>query len=233
MEMIELFGFADELRSKDCLDLIDKFVTLFSVLPLAAVIENKVFVCHGGLISYPRDEEYIVSLQEISSIKRGCKNPYDRAESDPTHQLLWNDPIPDSNNLHTDQRVKRGIPFSVQVTKSFLAFNGLQLIVRSHQFKDKGYELIHEGKVITVFSAPNYCGDGLNQGAIVEFTDSVTMTPNIKQIDAKHYPMEVCAFELFALLAKLEACQIKVKEEQCKKKKKETNSRLLMIIPQQ
>jgi len=43
------------------------------------------------------------------------------------------------------------------VSHAFLNNNKLELLVRSHEMKQEGYEVEHEGKVITIFSAPNYC----------------------------------------------------------------------------
>lgn len=43
------------------------------------------------------------------------------------------------------------------VTRRFLEDNQLQVLVRSHEVKEEGYEVAHDGYCITVFSAPNYC----------------------------------------------------------------------------
>ena len=43
------------------------------------------------------------------------------------------------------------------------------MLVRSHEMKDNGYEEDHNGRVITIFSAPNYCDQMKNQGAFIRF----------------------------------------------------------------
>lgn len=45
----------------------------------------------------------------------------------------------------------------LNVHQAFLDGNGLELVVRSHEVKEEGYEVEHGGRLITVFSAPNYC----------------------------------------------------------------------------
>lgn len=44
------------------------------------------------------------------------------------------------------------------------------MVVRSHEVKDNGYEEDHEGQLVTVFSAPNYCDQMGNKGAFIKFT---------------------------------------------------------------
>jgi serine/threonine-protein phosphatase 5 len=50
----------------------------------------------------------------------------------------------------------RGFYRFADVTENFLKRNSLDYVVRSHEVKDMGYEVAHDGKCITVFSAPNY-----------------------------------------------------------------------------
>jgi len=69
--------------------------------------------------------------------------------------LMWADPQPTPGRLPSKRGM--GCSFGPDVTERFLKDNDLNLIVRSHEVKQNGYEEEHGGKVITVFSAPNYC----------------------------------------------------------------------------
>ena len=202
------YGFLKELENKgyDVSILGDILAQLFAALPLAAVLEEAVFVTYGGLITQPdpandNQPSGKVSLAEIQAIERFEVDIRSIGFERPQHQLLWNDPISDdilplyvpsvsSSPPLKLKRVRRGTLFSSVATKEFLAHNQLQLVIRSHQEVLAGYQYHHDEKVITVFSAPNYCGDGENQGALIEFSDAVTMQPCIKQFEAVHYPVK-------------------------------------------
>ncbi|XP_028343483.1 uncharacterized protein, partial [Physeter macrocephalus] len=79
--------------------------------------------------------------------------------------LLWSDPSPIPGRSPS----KRGVAcqFGPDITASFLKQNNLKLVIRSHEMKDEGYEVEHNGKLITVFSAPNYCDQMKNKGAFI------------------------------------------------------------------
>ena len=75
-----------------------------------------------------------------------------------------------------DQRGSSGVIWGPDVTRRFLENNSLEYIIRSHEVKDNGYEVTHDGKCITVFSAPNYCDTMGNKGAFITL-DGGDMTP--------------------------------------------------------
>jgi hypothetical protein len=90
-------------------------------------------------------------------------------------ELLWSDPQP----MYGRSPSKRGVgcQFGPDVTRRFLENNCLEYIIRSHEVKDNGYEVTHDGKCITVFSAPNYCDTMGNKGAFITLKGN-DMTPN-------------------------------------------------------
>lgn len=102
-------------------------------------------VMHGGLFS--RDD---VTLQEIREIDRNRQPPDEGLMC----ELLWSDPQPQMGRAPSKRGV--GVQFGPDVTQNFLRINSLDYIVRSHEVKNEGYEVGHDGKCITVFSAPNY-----------------------------------------------------------------------------
>ena len=172
--MNRIYGFEGEVKAKFDDKIFQLFLEVFGHLPLAAVIENKVFVTHGGI---PVDA---VTLDEIRKIKRGCEPPESGLMSD----LLWSDPQPFPGKSPS----KRGVGFSFgpDITNAFLQKNGLSLLVRSHEVKDEGYLVEHGGKCVTVFSAPNYCDSMGNKGAFIHFDES--LEPKFIQYDSVPHP---------------------------------------------
>ncbi|PWA63702.1 serine/threonine-protein phosphatase 5 [Artemisia annua] len=174
--MNKIYGFEGEVRSK----LSDKFVELFAEvfchLPLAHVINEKIFVVHGGLFSTDG-----VKLSDIRAIDRFCEPP----EEGLMCEILWSDPQPNPGRGPSKRGV--GLSFGGDVTKRFLKDNNLDLVVRSHEVKDEGYEIDHDGKLITVFSAPNYCDQMGNKGAFIRF-EAPTMEPKIVTFSAVPHP---------------------------------------------
>ncbi|KAK9052579.1 hypothetical protein SSX86_029208 [Deinandra increscens subsp. villosa] len=174
--MNKIYGFEGEVRSK----LSDKFVELFAevfcYLPLAHVINEKIFVVHGGLFSTDG-----VKLSDIRAIDRFCEPP----EEGLMCEILWSDPQPNPGRGPSKRGV--GLSFGGDVTKRFLKDNNLELVVRSHEVKDEGYEIEHDGKLITVFSAPNYCDQMGNKGAFIRF-EAPAMEPKIVTFSAVPHP---------------------------------------------
>ncbi|KAK4714533.1 hypothetical protein R3W88_020440 [Solanum pinnatisectum] len=174
--MNKIYGFEGEVRSKLSEIFVELFAEVFCCLPLAHVINEKVFVVHGGLFSVDG-----VKLSDIRAIDRFCEPP----EEGLMCELLWSDPQPQPGRGPSKRGV--GLSFGGDITKRFLQENNLDLVVRSHEVKDEGYEIEHDGKLITVFSAPNYCDQMGNKGAFIRF-EAPDMKPNIVTFSAVPHP---------------------------------------------
>lgn len=173
--MNKIYGFEGEVKAKYDDKMFVLFLEVFSHLPLAATIENVIFVTHGGIPPTP------TTLEEIRTVKRNYDNP---PESGLMSDLLWSDPQPFAGKSPS----KRGVGFSFgpDITQAFLEQNNLQLLVRSHEVKEEGYLVEHGGKTITVFSAPNYCDTMGNKGAFIHFDAS--LEPKFTQFSAVPHP---------------------------------------------
>ena len=154
--MNRLYGFEKECLSKYNNDIFTMFSDLFCTLPVGHIIGNKVLVVHGGLFG---DET--VTIEKIQSFNRVGQPP----EFGPMNDILWSDPMDQNGFAPSPRGVTK--TFGPDITNNFLKREGLDLLVRSHQMQMEGYLVQHNGKCITVFSAPNYVGRMGNKGAIV------------------------------------------------------------------
>lgn len=59
--------------------------------------------------------------------------------------------------------------------------------MRSHEVKDEGYQVEHDGHLVTVFSAPNYCDQMGNKGAFVKFK-GCDMVPHFTTFTHSKHP---------------------------------------------
>ncbi|KAE9362136.1 hypothetical protein PF008_g347 [Phytophthora fragariae] len=180
-------GFEDEVWAKysgadeDDLErparVFESFQTLFESLPLCAVLQQKIFVVHGGLFS--RDN---VTLAHLRGISRKREPPLHQTnfEDKIFEDMLWSDPRP----IQTRQPSERGagVEFGVNVTNNFCLVNKIALIIRSHECVVEGFEILHGGRLITLFSASRYCGTQMNKGAFL--TLGPDLQPEIQQFYA-------------------------------------------------
>lgn len=177
--MNKIYGFEGEVKYKYDQVIMSVFTEVFQWLPLAAVLSDQVFIVHGGLSTI---NDGSVTLAEIDAIQRNREPPESGLMSD----LLWSDPQPQLGKSPSKRGV--GYSFGPDITNNFLQTNSLSLVVRSHEVKEEGYVVEHSGKCITIFSAPNYCDQMGNKGALIRFSEEKNMVPEFIQFTAVGHP---------------------------------------------
>ena len=55
----------------------------------------------------------------------------------------------------------------------FLEKHDLDLLVRAHQVVEDGYEFFAGRRLVTLFSAPNYCGEFDNAGGMISVNEDL------------------------------------------------------------
>lgn len=157
-----IYGFHDECKRRYSVKLWKTFQDVFNCMPVAALIDNKIFCCHGGLSPTLR------SLDQLKRISRPC----DVQETGLLCDILWSDP--DSSVVGWAPN-ERGVSyvFGVDVLAQFLQKMDLDIVVRGHQVVEDGYEFFGRRGLVTVFSAPNYCGEFDNAGAVMNVDENL------------------------------------------------------------
>ena len=166
-----IYGFFDECKRRYSVKLWKNFIDCFNCLPIAAVIDDSIFCCHGGL------SPELIFVNQIKNIIR----PTDVPEYGMLCDILWSDPSENENMNEFFGFNERGISvtFSKKSLKNFLNDNNLELLCRAHQVVEQGYEFYGNNSCVTVFSAPNYCGMFDNSGAMMVVDENLKCSFNI------------------------------------------------------
>ncbi|KAF9237342.1 Metallo-dependent phosphatase-like protein [Melanogaster broomeanus] len=163
-----VYGFYDECKRRCNIKTWKTFIDVFNCLPIAAVVASKIFCVHGGLSP---------SLHSMDDIKR-IQRPTDVPDYGLLNDLLWSDPSDTALDWEDNER---GVSycFGKAVINEFLVRYDMELICRAHMVVEDGYEFWNDRTLVTVFSAPNYCGEFDNYGACMSVSEDL-----------------LCAFEL-------------------------------------
>ncbi|GAA99553.1 uncharacterized protein L969DRAFT_86814 [Mixia osmundae IAM 14324] len=163
-----VYGFYDECKRRCNIKVWKTFIDVFNCLPIAAVVASKIFCVHGGL------SPSLGAMDDIRKIRR----PADVPDYGLLNDLLWSDPSDTALDWEDNER---GVSycFGKAVIQQFLANYDFDLICRAHMVVEDGYEFWNERTLVTIFSAPNYCGEFDNFGAVMSVSEDL-----------------LCAFEL-------------------------------------
>lgn len=172
-QLTSFFNFRIETLEKFDLEVYERIMESFDLLPISCIVNNKFFCVHGGI------SPSIRYLKDINGIDRKTEIPNKGGFCD----LLWADPLDTEVGTSVEKFRHNTIRecsffYSVAAANEFLKDNKLICIVRAHEAQIDGYKM-HKWNgnsefpvVITIFSAPNYCDVYGNKGAILKLINN-------------------------------------------------------------
>ncbi|XP_040122475.1 serine/threonine-protein phosphatase with EF-hands 1 [Oryx dammah] len=189
-----------KLHGKKILQILEE---VYTWLPIGTIIDNEVLVIHGGISEstdlnllhrIERNKMRSVLMPPIPMVGDRAENKnklgtttvaegsrtngsfseqLTKQEWEQVIDILWSDPR-GKRGCYPNTNRGGGCYFGPDITSKILNKYQLKMLVRSHECKPEGYEICHDGKVITVFSASNYYEEGSNRGAYIRMSSGTT-----------------------------------------------------------
>ncbi|XP_015317263.1 serine/threonine-protein phosphatase with EF-hands 1 isoform X1 [Bos taurus] len=189
-----------KLHGKKILQILEE---VYTWLPIGTIIDNEVLVIHGGISEstdlnllhriernkmrsvlmppIPMDGDRAEKKNKLgtATVALGIRTSgsfseqLTKQEWEQVIDILWSDPR-GKRGCYPNTNRGGGCYFGPDITSKILNKYQLKMLVRSHECKPEGYEICHDGKVITVFSASNYYEEGSNRGAYIRMSSGTT-----------------------------------------------------------
>ncbi len=158
------YGFLSECTNRYSRALWRSFNEFFRCLPLAALVGQRMLCVHGGI------SPQLEKLDDIRQIDRLAMRNSGESSADGTPtlvvDLVWSDPAP-STSGYQDSHRGVSVEFGEDTVTAACRRLGVDLIVRAHQVVQDGYEFFADRRLVTIFSAPQYCHFD-NAGAVMQ-----------------------------------------------------------------
>uniref|UniRef100_A0A5S6R510 Serine/threonine-protein phosphatase n=1 Tax=Trichuris muris TaxID=70415 RepID=A0A5S6R510_TRIMR len=164
-----VYGFYDEMVTKfgkeNGVALFDWFSRAFTWLPVAALVDSSILCFHGGL------SPELTNLDQIRNWPRPVLVPEYGLFCD----LVWADP---DATIQGWGESPRGISFAFgpDVVTKLRQELDVDLFVRAHQVVHDGFQFFAGNRLLTLFSAPNYCNEFGNAGAMMNVSETMECT---------------------------------------------------------
>lgn len=130
----------------------DSILTVYEVLPLCCIFNNKILCVHGGISS---DFKAIIDLKNLKTSNH--KN-LTQILRNSMFQMMWNDPKENIQGFSKSYRGKGIKFFGEDVFNDFMEKNNLKYLVRSHEYFSEGYRWFFNKRLLSIFSTENYYG---------------------------------------------------------------------------
>ena len=153
---------------------------VFEFLPVAALVDNTVLCVHGGI------GESLQSLQQLKELPRPAK--VDLTRRSVLNEVLWSDPTDSDERVgcHPNARGPNTVSYGPDRVRDFCEANKLKLLVRAHQCVQDGFEFASHGRLLTVFSAPNYGARWTNDAAMLVLNRELHVFPKVLKSRGKN-----------------------------------------------
>lgn len=166
------------------------FAKVFSYIPLAALLYDKILCVHGGI------GPHFLNYKELNEVER----PLTCYDFEPVGSVLWSDPS-ETIDTFTPSTRGSGFMYGTKGLHDFLQSQNLSVLIRGHQCAEAGVEFNLDNQVVTVFSASFYCGRKQNKSGVLivrEPSDKMDFEYEIVTFSALRYIQRCEASFLFS-----------------------------------
>lgn len=183
----ETFGFLEECKYRLKVDSLQLKVyetmnLFFEYLPLAAIISDEIICLHGGVGQNLESIDILRDIKRPLTVVHEANSKIEQIVMD----VLWSDPTESDdikgiqpNQSRDGSRYGNIVRYGPDIVQKFLDRNKLKMLIRAHECVMDGFERFCHGRLITIFSATDYCGRFKNAGAMLLINSRLEIIPHI------------------------------------------------------